>query len=90
MIGVHRGSVASCKLGYCVGVLLLFAQLLLVLGFVQPAQFGNFSCSVPADQQGSASSMEWLQLRGSDKAVLLIVDQCGNTAVPTPTTIQSI
>ena len=52
MIVVHRWSVASCKLGYCLGVLLL------VLGFVQPAQFGNFSCSAPADQQGSASGME--------------------------------
>jgi hypothetical protein len=42
----------------CLGVLVLFAQLLLVLGFVQPLQFGNFSCSFPADQQGSASDME--------------------------------
>jgi len=58
MTVVHRWLVASCKLGFCLGVLLLFAQLLLVLGFVQPMQFGNFSCSVPADQQGSASGME--------------------------------
>ena len=52
MIVVHRWSVGSCKLGYCLGVLLLFAQLLLMLGFVQPVQFGNFSCLVSADQQG--------------------------------------
>jgi hypothetical protein len=45
-------------LGYCLGTLLLFAQLLLVLGFVQPMQFENFSYSVPADQQWSASGME--------------------------------
>jgi hypothetical protein len=59
-----------------------------VLGFVQPLQFGNFSCSFPADQQGSASDMEWLLLVGSDKAVMPMGDQCGNTAVPTPTTKQ--
>jgi len=33
MTVVHRWSVATCKLGYCPGVLLLFAQLLLVLWF---------------------------------------------------------
>jgi hypothetical protein len=58
MTEVNTWSVASCKLGYCLGVLLLFAQMLLVFGFVQPTQFGSFSCSVPADQQGSASGME--------------------------------
>jgi len=57
-IVVYRWSVASCKLGYCPGVLLLFAQLLLVLRFVQRMQFGNFSCLVPADQQGSGRGME--------------------------------
>ena len=89
MTVVHRWSVASCKLGYCLGVLLLFAEMLLVLGFVQPMQFGNFSCLVPDDQQGSAGGLEWLWLRGSDKAVVPIVGQCSNTAVPTSTTIQS-
>ena len=88
MTVVHRWSVASCKLGYCLGVLLLFAELLLQLGFVQPMQFWNFSCLVPADQQGSAGGLEWLWLRGSDKAVVPIVGQCGNTAVPIPATIQ--
>jgi len=33
MTVVHRWSVATCKLGYCPGDLLLFAQLLLVLWF---------------------------------------------------------
>jgi hypothetical protein len=51
MTVVHRWSVASCKLGYCLGVLLQFAQLLLLVDFVQPTLFGNFCCSVPANQQ---------------------------------------
>ena len=80
--------VSSYKLDYCLGVLLLFTQLLLVLGFVQPMQFGNFSCSVSADQQGSASDMGWLRLRGIDKVVVTFVYHCGNTGVPTPTTKQ--
>jgi hypothetical protein len=75
-------------LGFCLGVLLLFAQFLLVLGFVQPVQFGIFSCSVSADQQGSASDMGLLRLRGIDKVVVTIVDHCCNTGVPTPTTKQ--